>query len=194
MLGIWHAVAHGRRRAGAVIAVPGAAIAVVATAVIVPHYAPGGGSPFAGRYAAVGGSPAGIVKTAVTHPLRLVEAASEHRDLTYLLDLLAPLAGLPLLSPLLAASAVPELALNLLSGTRTQTSIHFHYTAAPSRAWSPAPCSERRACGADGHDRSPPLVRCLVVLAALRRACCSGRSPSGGTFPSARSSPRETTS
>ena len=42
---------------------------------------------------------------------------------------LVPLAGLPLLAPLVAASALPELASNLLSGTRTQSSIHFHYTA-----------------------------------------------------------------
>lgn len=130
VLGIWHAIAHGRRRAGAVIAVAGALVAIVATAVIVPRYAPGAGSPFAGRYTAVGGSPGGIVKTAVLHPLRLVGAATEYRDLTYLRDLLLPLGGLPLLAPLVAASAVPELALNLLSGTRTQSSIHFHYTAA----------------------------------------------------------------
>jgi uncharacterized membrane protein len=130
MLGLWHAVGHGRRHAGAAIAVAGVLVAIVATAVVVPHYAPGGGSPFAGRYTAVGGSPAGIVKTAVVHPLRLLQAATEHRDLSYLLDLLGPLGGLPLLAPLVAATALPELALNLLSGTRTQTSIHFHYTAA----------------------------------------------------------------
>ena len=53
-----------------------------------------------------------------------------HHDLSYLADLLLPLAGLSLLAPLLAATALPELALNLLSDTRTQTSIHFHYTAA----------------------------------------------------------------
>jgi len=130
MLGLWHAFAHGRRRAGAAIAAAGVLVAIVATAVIVPHYAPGGGSPFEGRYAAVGGSPAGIVKVAALHPLRLVQAATEHRDLSYLVDLLAPLGGLSLVAPLVAASALPELALNLLSGTRTQTSIHFHYTAA----------------------------------------------------------------
>jgi uncharacterized membrane protein len=113
-----------------VILVAGVLVAVVATAVIVPHYAPGGGSPFEGRYAAVGGSPAGIVKTAFLHPMRLVQAATGHRDASYLLDLLGPLGGLPLVSPLVAASALPELVLNLLSGTRTQTSIHFHYTAA----------------------------------------------------------------
>ena len=37
---------------------------------------------------------------------------------------------MPLLAPLVAATALPELALNVLSSTRTQTSIHFHYTAA----------------------------------------------------------------
>lgn len=130
MLGLWHAVAHGRRRAGAVIAAAGVTVAVAATAVIVPHYAPGGGSPFGGRYAAVGGSPAGIARTAFTHPLRQLEAVTHHSDLSYLLDLLAPLGGLPLFAPLVAATALPELALNLLSSTRTQTSIHFHYTAA----------------------------------------------------------------
>jgi len=130
MLGVWHAFGHGRRVAGGVIAAMGVLIAAVAIAVVVPHYAPGGRSPFAGRYAAVGGTPAGIVKTAFTHPLRLIQAATHHYDLVYLWHLLAPLAGLPLLSPLLAASALPELALNLLSSTRTQTSINFHYTAA----------------------------------------------------------------
>ena len=129
VLGIWHAVAHGRRRAGLVILIAGLAVAVVAAAVIVPHYAPGGGSPFEGRYAGVGGSPAGIVKTAVLHPLRILEAATERRDLSYLLDFVVPLVGLPLLAPLVAASALPELGLNVLSSTPTQSSIHFHYTA-----------------------------------------------------------------
>lgn len=129
MLGVWHGFAHGRRRAGAVIAVAGVLVAVAAAAVIVPRYAPGGGSPFEGRYAAVGGTPAGIAGTAASHPLRLLEASAQNRDLSYLLDLLWPLGGLPLLAPLVTASALPELMLNVLSGARTQTSIHFHYTA-----------------------------------------------------------------
>jgi uncharacterized membrane protein len=129
MLGLWYAVAHERRRTGAVIAAAGVFVAVVATVVIVPHYAPGEGSPFEGRYAAVGGSPAGILETLLVHPLRVLQVATESRDLSYLLDLLVPLAGLPLLAPLMAASALPELALNLLADTRTQTSVHFHYTA-----------------------------------------------------------------
>ena len=129
MLGIWHAFGHGRKRAGLVIFAAGTIVAVVATAVIIPHYAPGGGSPFAGRYDAVGGSPAGIVETALLHPLRVLQAAFEGRDLGYLWELLAPLGGLPLLAPLVTLSALPEIVLNVLSSTPTQSSIHYHYTA-----------------------------------------------------------------
>jgi uncharacterized membrane protein len=128
-MGLWYALRPEGRRAGLVIAVAGAAISVVAVAIVVPHFAPGGGSPFEGRYASVGGSPAGIVEKAVTDPAAIVSAAATGRDLAYLGDLLLPLLGLPLLAPLAALTALPELLLNLLSDTRTQTSIHFHYTA-----------------------------------------------------------------
>ena len=127
-IGVWHWLAHRRPREGLVIAAAGTVVAVLAIAVVVPHYAPGGGSPFADRYASVGGSPGGIAKTAVRHPGRIAEAATEERDGRYLVQLLWPLGGLPLLSPA-TLTAVPELAANLLSDTRTQTSIHFQYTA-----------------------------------------------------------------
>jgi len=128
-LGIWYALARGRRRAGAVIAAAGAGVAVFALQVVVPHFAPGGGSPFEGRYTAVGGSPGGIAKTLVTDPGRILDAVPEARDARYLLALLLPLLLCSLLSPGLAAVALPELAINVLSATPTQTSIHFHYTA-----------------------------------------------------------------
>ncbi|HET9508988.1 MAG TPA: DUF2079 domain-containing protein [Gaiellaceae bacterium] len=129
-LGVWYAFARGRRRAGAAIAVAGSAVAVLAITVVVPHFAPGGASPFAGRYREVGGSPAGILETVVTDPLRVLETAFDGNALPYLLELVLPLAALPLLAPLAALTALPELAANLLSTTRTQQSIHFHYTAA----------------------------------------------------------------
>jgi uncharacterized membrane protein len=128
-MGVWYAVRPGRRRVGLTIAVIGTVVSVVAVAVVVPHFAPGGGSPFAGRYESVGGSPGGMVETAVTDPAAILGAATDGRDLAYLADLLLPLLCLPLLAPLAAFTALPELALNLLSDTRTQTSIHFHYTA-----------------------------------------------------------------
>lgn len=128
-MGVWYAFAHGRRLAGATIAAAGLAAAVVALGVVVPHFAPAGTSPFGHRYEAVGGSAGGIVKTVATDPLRVAGEATQERDLVYLLELLAPLAALALAAPLALLTALPELAANLLSSTKTQTSIHFHYTA-----------------------------------------------------------------
>ncbi len=127
--GIWYALARGRWIVGAAIAVVGGAWAAVAIAIVIPHYNAGAGSDFYGRYSEVGGSAGGIVKTAFTHPLRIAEAAFSGRDLHYLVDLVAPLAALCLLAPLMLVAALPELAINLLSSATTQTSIHFHYTA-----------------------------------------------------------------
>ena len=128
-MGLWYALRPEGRRAGLAIAVAGALVSIVAVTVVVPHFAPGGGSPFEGRYESVGGSPGGIAKTAVTDPGAIISEITHGHDLAYLGDLLLPLLGLPLLAPLAALTAAPELLLNLLSGTRTQTSIHFHYTA-----------------------------------------------------------------
>ncbi len=128
-LGVWYALARGRRRAGLAIAGAGTAVAVLAIGVIVPHFAPAGASPFEGRYREVGGGPLGIAETLLTDPLRVLGAAFDGNALPYLVDLIAPLAALPLLAPAAAATALPELAANLLSTTRTQQSIHFHYTA-----------------------------------------------------------------
>ena len=71
-----------------------------------------------------------IAETLVTDPLRVLGEMFDGHGLPYLLELLLPLAALPLLAPLAAATALPELLANLLSTTRTQQSIHFHYTAA----------------------------------------------------------------
>ena len=127
--GIWYAVAHRRWMTGAAIAIAGGVWAAVAIGVVIPHYNAGAESDFYGRYSEVGGSAGGILETAFTHPLRIVEAALSNRDLHYLLDLVAPLGALCLLAPLVLVAALPELAINLLSSTTTQTSIHFHYTA-----------------------------------------------------------------
>ncbi len=68
-------------------------------------------------------------ETAVTKPWRILEEAFRANDLHYLMHLLLPLALLFVFAPLVLVAALPELALNVLSATSTQTSIHFHYTA-----------------------------------------------------------------
>jgi uncharacterized membrane protein len=127
-MGIWYAIRR-RWRPGAAIAGAGVLASVLAITVVIPHYNAGAESSFYGRYHAIGGSAGGIAKTAVTHPWRILEAAFHGNDVHYLLHLLLPLGLLFLLSPVALIAVVPELALNQLSSTSTQTSIHFHYTA-----------------------------------------------------------------
>jgi uncharacterized membrane protein len=129
-LGVWYWLARGHRRAGAGLAVAGVVVAAFFLGVVMPHFRAGEAPEFYGRYDAIGGSPLGILETAVTDPLALLRAVTEGRDLNYLLQLSLPVLGLFLAAPLLLIPALPELAANLLSGTATQTSIELHYTAA----------------------------------------------------------------
>ena len=160
--GVWYAFGRRRRLEGATIATLGLAWSAIAIGVVIPHYHTGGESDFYGRYSEVGGSAAGIVKTAFTHPLRIAHAAFTGRDLHYLFDLAAPLAGLCLLAPLVLIAALPELALNLLSAAPTQTSIHFHYTAGLI-----PPLLIGSILGARRFGRWAVPVTAVVLLAAL---------------------------
>jgi uncharacterized membrane protein len=127
-LGIWYAVARGRRRAGVAIAAAGAAVSLLLILGVMPAVS-GGESDFYRRYGEVGGSPGGIVETILTDPIHVLEVAFDGRGLGYLLRLLVPVAFV-VAAPLTLVAALPELAINLLSSTPTQTSIHFHYTSA----------------------------------------------------------------
>ena len=160
--GIWYAIARRRWIEGATIALLGGAWAALAIGVVIPHYNAGAESDFYGRYSEVGGSAGGIVKTLFTHPLRIAEAAFGSRDVHYLLQLVTPLAALCLLAPLVLVAALPELAINLLSSTTTQTSIHFHYTAGLI-----PPLLVASVFGARRLTRWTTPVAVLVVVAAL---------------------------
>lgn len=127
-LGIWYALARGRRAAGAAIAVAGMAWTSVALFVVVPSFADGP-SRFYGFYDHVGGSPAGVLETALTDPGVLVGAATRGSDLLYVFLLAAPLGALFLLAPGLAFVALPQLAANLLADLASTTDPHAHYVA-----------------------------------------------------------------
>jgi uncharacterized membrane protein len=159
--GVWYALAHRRRAAGAAIAVVGVAAAVLAVGVVIPHFNEGASSSFYGRYDEVGGSPSGILHTLVTDPGDLLRVAFDERGLRYLAAMLLPLAGLCLVSPLVLVAA-PELALNLLSATPTQTSIHFHYTAGAIPALVGA-----SVLGAAALERRRPGLAVWIAAAAV---------------------------
>ena len=128
-MGLWYALSRRRWRPGLLIALVALAWALLAVEVVIPHFNAGASSEFYARYGDVGGSPGGILRTAVTHPLRIVQHAFDHQGIRYLAQLALPLGILWALSPLALLVSLPDLALNLLSHTSTQSSIHFHYTA-----------------------------------------------------------------
>jgi uncharacterized membrane protein len=161
-LGIWYAIGRRRWLAGGTIAAAGIAATAIAIQVVIPHFNHGSGSSFYGRYDAVGGSAAGIVRKAFTDPGRLLSVAFDHRGAHYLLDLLLPIAGLALLAPLLLVALVPELALNLLSSVDAQSSIHYHYVAAEIPILFAA-----AAIGARRLGRWTGAAATVVVLAAI---------------------------
>jgi uncharacterized membrane protein len=179
--GVWYAVRR-RRREGAIVAAAGVLVSALAIAVVIPHYNAGAESAFYGRYDAIGGSAGGIAKTAVTHPWRLFEQAFQNADLHYLLHLLLPLGLVFAFAPLVLVAALPELALNMLSATPTQTSIHFHYVAGAI-----PPLVIASVLGAAALARRAPARTGVVVAAAVAIALAGnwklGAVPLWGAVP-----------
>ena len=128
-LGIWFALARGRRLAGAAIALAGAAWTTLAVYVIVPAYS-GEDSVFFGFYDEVGGSPQGVVRMLLNDPGVVIGALFEGHDIIYLVWLGLPLLFLFVLSPGLALIALPQLLANWLSDFRSMSDPRYHSVAA----------------------------------------------------------------
>jgi len=128
-LGVWYALARRQRWAGGAIAAIGVAWSAIAISVIVPAFS-GEHSMFFGFYDEVGGSPAGVVKKLLTDPGVVLSALTEPQDLAYVFLLGLPLLFLFVLSPGLAAVALPQLLANGLSDFRSMTDPRYHSVAA----------------------------------------------------------------
>ena len=170
-MGIWYALSRGRFRAGAAIAGAGVLVAAVSVQLVLPYFNDGEPSEFYGRYEEIGGSPAGILETVFTRPDRLFATAFDGEGIRYLAELLLPLALLFAAAPLVLIAAVPELALNLLSATDTQTEIYHHYTAAliPPLIVASVLGAGRLARGDNRRAVSLAALAVLVALAANYR-------------------------
>jgi uncharacterized membrane protein len=181
-LGIWYALARRERWAGAVIAVAGFAWSFVAVYVVVPAFS-GEGSMFYGFYDAVGGSPAGLVKKVFTDPLVVLGALAEAHDVAYLLWLGIPLLFLFLLSPGLAAVAIPQLLVNGLSDFRSMTDPRYHSVAAVIPFLIAATVLGIRRIGAPRHALAAAAVLLCSALLATTVAPwprAVGKAPLGG--------------
>ena len=128
-LGVWYALARGRRREGSVIAFAGAAWTFVAVHFVVRHFA-GESSMYYGFYDEVGGSPQGVVRTLFTDPGTVLGALVESHDIVYVVWLGLPLLFLFVLSPGLALVGLPQLLGNALSDFRSMTDARYHSVAA----------------------------------------------------------------
>ena len=128
-LGAWYWLRQGRPKAGLAIIAAGVAWTTVCLALIIPA-ARGDSSPFYDRFASVGGSPGGVVRTALTDPGAILSAISTADDLSYVAWLALPALGLFVLSPVLAAIALPQLLVNTLSDSPPTTDPRAHYIAA----------------------------------------------------------------
>ena len=128
-LGIWYAIRRGHRLFGFGVFAAGFAATAFNFLWVIPHFAPKGVAPFAGRYAAVGGSPRGMAHELVTDPAAFLHAVADGHKAGYVALLLVPFLGLWLFEPLLLLGAVPDLAINLLSSNPNQTTVQFQYTA-----------------------------------------------------------------
>jgi uncharacterized membrane protein len=128
-LALWHGYRRRAYRSSAAIALVGLVWFVVNVSVVIPHFAPPDGTVMAHRYASIGGSPEGILHTLVTDPSRILSKAVTLGGLLFVAKLLAPLLGLSLLEPGLAACALPGLLICLLADKAQERSITEHYTA-----------------------------------------------------------------
>jgi len=127
-LGLWYWLARGHRRAGIGIFGAGLAWSFLCIKVIIPAFA-GQESQFYAHYTEVGGSPEGVLRTAVTRPWAIVDALTTASDIGYLVALVAPLAGAVLLAPGIALAATPALAALGLSSFEALTDPRQHYIA-----------------------------------------------------------------
>ena len=175
-IGVWYGVRHRRPRAGAAIAGLGLAWTAVALYVVIPHFS-GGPSPFYGRFASVGGSPSGVVRTLFEDPGRIWDAATTGADLQYLFVLLVPLLALWALEPLLALAALPVLAMNLLSDFWSMHRVEYQYVSAIVACLFAA-----SAIGVGRLSRRTALVWTTSVLALVAVASLSGPLASLDTY------------
>lgn len=87
------------------------------------------GYAFAYRYETLGGGPGQVLRTLFTKPRQAIGVLATRNKMVFLGQLLAPLAGLPLLGLPAVLLTLPTLAYLLLSDYAFMVSIRYHYTA-----------------------------------------------------------------
>jgi uncharacterized membrane protein len=127
-LGLVSALCYKRWRFGLTWTAVGTVYALVALFVIIPVFR-GEPSDTLGFYQWLGDTPIEMLKTLALNPVFVAKRMIEPRRISTLLQLLAPLAFLPLFSLTSLAPIVPALIYNFLSLSEYQSTIYCHYMA-----------------------------------------------------------------
>lgn len=129
-IGLYLATMPGRRLLGLGLGAAALLWFVGATQVAIPHFRGGEPYPFAGRYRHLGADPAEILWTGLTQPSVIAALVLSPSALQYVVNLLAPLAALPLFSPRVLLAAAPAIVGTALSNYDLQRSLALQYAAA----------------------------------------------------------------
>ncbi len=126
----------------------------------------GGGSNFAQHYGALGGTPLEILRSIFFRPAAVLQVILTERKGLFLLQLFAPLAGLPILGLPAVLLALPTLAYLLLAGDTTLVLIRHHYSAAllPFLFLATAWALQRLRTA---HPAAGSAAACALLLAAV---------------------------
>jgi len=130
MMGLYILVVQRNWQVGLSTVVLGLAWFIVAVYIVIPHYNPGGRSPYLAAYGYLGQGPLTMLRTMVMEPGVVLRNVLTREKLGYLGNLLAPVAFLSLLAPQVLLLFAPTLAINLLSANpQFYTLEKFHYAA-----------------------------------------------------------------
>jgi len=126
---VWLALARRRWALGSAVAVGAVLLLAFDTRVVIPHYRGEAYTHLVKRYVHLGDSVSDVLITLAVRPWRWVPVVLQPPKLVYLLAILAPVGFLPLLAPMAAASALPGLAVNLLTFDRVLFNYRSQYQA-----------------------------------------------------------------
>ena len=127
--GLYAAFFLGRRRYGVALVTLSALWGLLLVLVIMPALAGGVGYTFFSRYTTLGNTLAEMLRTLLLRPATIYHLVSTPQKLLYTLQLLFPLAFLPLVGFPAILLALPTYAYSMLSDYAFQTSITYQYTA-----------------------------------------------------------------
>jgi uncharacterized membrane protein len=128
--GVYILLAKRDWKLGVAVLLASALVLAAVVQVVIPYFSGGRAYPyFQLRYAQVGGSALGIVRTAVTDPLRIVRALVQPKKIFYVIGIFGPSLGLGWLAGWASLLMIPTLGYLLLSSYEPEFSFTGHYSA-----------------------------------------------------------------